>query len=99
MPHHIDDVHAYCKKKSMRKSSTARVLVTLRPDILDVQGQTIHASLQSLGFENIKSVRVGKLIEIESESELTKEMMQRIDDMAHEILANPIIEDFKVEVP
>jgi phosphoribosylformylglycinamidine synthase PurS subunit len=78
------------KRNVMIKAAKSRVLITLRPDILDVQGQTIQASLQALGFQNIQSVRVGKLIEIETD--------QDVEAMARELLVNPIIEDFKVEV-
>lgn len=73
----------------MTKTAKARVLITLRPEILDVQGQTIQASLQSLGFHQVKSVRVGKLIEIESD--------ENIEEMTKALLVNPIMEDFKVE--
>jgi phosphoribosylformylglycinamidine synthase len=97
MAHRIDVEGAYCENTRMTKALKARVFITLRPDILDVQGQTIQASLQSLGFQNIKQVRVGKLIEIESDQEMTPQMLECIDAMAKEILANPIIEDFRVE--
>jgi len=73
----------------MTKTAKARVLITLRPEILDVQGQTIQASLQSLGFPNVRSVRVGKLIEIESD--------ENVEEMTKALLVNPIMEDFKVE--
>ena len=73
----------------MTTAQKSRVLIMLRPDILDVQGQTIQASLKALGFERVKSVRVGKLIKIESEED--------VEAMSKALLANPIIEDFKVE--
>lgn len=73
----------------MKTSAKARVLITLRPNILDVQGQTIQDSLRSLGFEKVKSVRVGKVIEIESDED--------VEAMTKALLVNPIIEDFKVE--
>ena len=74
----------------MTKTAKARVLITLRPEILDVQGQTIQASLSSLGFSNVKSVRVGKLIEIESD--------ENVEEMTKALLVNPIMEDFTVEM-
>lgn len=83
--------------QTMMTASKARVLVTLRPEILDVQGQTVKASLQTLGFTDVATVRVGKLIEIEMQEPLTPEKLKQIEKMAHELLANPIIEDFKVE--
>lgn len=75
----------------------ARVIVNLRPDILDVQGQTIQASLQSLGFTDIKSLRVGKIIEIEMSEPVDAQTLKRIEKMSRDVLANPIIEDFTVE--
>lgn len=82
----------------MTTASKARVLITLRPEILDVQGQTIQTSLQSLGFSNVKSIRVGKVVEIEMTDALTSASLESIQKMSRELLANPIIEDFKVEV-
>ena len=74
----------------MTTASKARVLITLRPEILDVQGQTVAASLHALGFKGVTSVRVGKLVEIEMSEPLD------VERMARELLVNPIIEDFKV---
>lgn len=69
----------------------ARVLITLRPEILDVQGQSVHAALLGLGYKGIARVRVGKLVELEMNEAAD------VDQMARELLVNPIIEDFKVE--
>jgi phosphoribosylformylglycinamidine synthase PurS subunit len=74
----------------MTKTVKARVLITLRPEILDVQGQAIQSSLSSLGFKNVSNVRVGKLIEIETNED--------VEAMTKALLVNPIMEDFKVEV-
>jgi len=74
----------------MTKTAKARVLITLRPEILDVQGQAIQSSLSSLGFKNVSNVRVGKLIEIETNED--------VEAMTKALLVNPIMEDFKVEV-
>ena len=81
----------------MTTASKARVLITLRPEILDVQGQTVQASLSALGFNDVKSVRVGKVVEIESDEPLTPDRMKRIEEMSRELLANPIMEDFEVQ--
>src|SRR5688572_11794667 len=94
---HLDVNHHCATNKNMMTASKARVLVTLRPEILDVQGQTVKASLQTLGFTNIATVRVGKLIEIEMKEPLDAEKLLQVEKMAQELLANPIIEDFKVE--
>lgn len=81
----------------MTTFSKARVLVTLRPEILDAQGEAIKASLQTMGFSDLRSVRVGKLIEIEMSAEINAQGFADIEKMATSLLANPIIEDFKVE--
>ena len=81
----------------MTNVSKARVLITLRPEILDVQGQAVETSLKALGFSDLKSVRIGKIVEIETASPMTTEKMKQIEQMSKELLANPIIEDFKVE--
>ncbi len=77
----------------------AKVYVTLKPGVLDPQGKAIHHSVELIGFENISDIRQGKYFEIvldglESETE-AKETVEKI---AKDILANPVIEDYKVEV-
>jgi phosphoribosylformylglycinamidine synthase len=81
----------------MTTVAKARVLVTLRPEILDAQGQTIKTSLAALGFSDVKNVRVGKVIEIEMAHPISSQTLQSIEKMSNELLANPIMEDFKVE--
>lgn len=97
IPPHLDVWHR-CGTNEKMTASKARVLVTLQQGILDVQGQTVKASLKSLGFTDIATVRVGKIIEIEMQEPLTSDKLQQIEKMAHELLANPVMEDFKVEV-
>jgi phosphoribosylformylglycinamidine synthase len=77
----------------------AKVYVTLKQGVLDPQGKAIHHSVELLGFENIKDIRQGKFFEVElaenlSESE-ADEVAKRI---AKDVLANPVIEDYKVEI-
>jgi len=77
----------------------AKVYVTLKQSVLDPQGKAIHHSAELLGFDKIQDIRQGKYFEIKlvenlSESEAT-ETATRI---AKDVLANPVIEDFRVEV-
>jgi phosphoribosylformylglycinamidine synthase len=73
----------------------ARVYVTLKREVLDPQGDAVRRALGSLGFDAVKDVRVGKLIELDiagaaDEAELEK--------MCAKLLANPVIEDYRFEV-
>ena len=77
----------------------AKVYVTLKPSVLDPQGKAIHHSVELLGFKNIADVRQGKYFEIAIDRELSGEEAQTIaEKIANDILANPVIEDYKVEI-
>ncbi len=77
----------------------AKVYVTLKPGVLDPQGKAIHHSVELLGFGGITDVRQGKYFEIALDSSLpveqAREATQRI---AREVLSNPVIEDYRVEI-
>ncbi|MDB4941862.1 MAG: Phosphoribosylformylglycinamidine synthase, PurS subunit [Labilithrix sp.] len=75
----------------------ATVLVRLKSEVLDPQGDAVRRALGKLGFEGVKGVRVGKLVEIELEdgADVTQ-LRARLEKMADEMLANPVIEDFEV---
>jgi len=76
----------------------AKVYVTLKPSVLDPQGKAIHHSIELLGFENVADVRQGKYFEIALNAELSQEEAQTIaEKIAKNILANPVIEDYRVE--
>ena len=77
----------------------ATVLVRLKSEVLDPQGDAVRRALGKLGFEGVKGVRVGKLIEIElDEAVAGTDVKARLAKMADEMLANPVIEDFENEV-
>lgn len=76
----------------------ARVYVTLKRGILDPQGQAVLHALGSLGYSGVKDVRVGKLIELELETTDKSKTETDLKAMADRLLANPIIEDYRVEV-
>jgi len=77
----------------------AKVYVTLKPSVLDPQGKAIHHSVELLGFEQIEDVRQGKYFEIALDASVSetdaKETAERI---AQNVLANPVIEDYRVEI-
>ena len=77
----------------------AKVYVTLKPSVLDPQGKAIHHSIESLGFANISDVRQGKYFEIELNGSVDQDAARReIEQMAKDVLANPVIEDYRVEI-
>lgn len=71
-----------------------RVYVTLKPSLLDSAGRTVRDSLDKLGFHEVGSVRIGKLIELE----VAEYAEDRVKDMCDKLLANPIIENYRFEV-
>ena len=76
----------------------AKVLVTLRPGVLDPAGQAVAENLRQLGFEEVKGARIGKVIEFELEDMPAEEARARLGEMSKKLLANTVIEDFEVEV-
>ena len=75
----------------------ARVLVRLKPGILDVQGASVKRALAGLGFTEVRDIRIGKVIDLEVDGLDAAAARQRIDEMCARLLANPVIEDFTVE--
>lgn len=79
----------------------ATVFVRLKSEVLDPQGDAVRRALGKLGFEGVKGVRVGKLIEIELDDALAgndADVKTRLAKMSDEMLANPVIEDFEIHV-
>lgn len=76
----------------------AKVHVTLKPVVLDPQGQAIQGGLHQLGFESVKSVRAGKYLEIKLEAADRQEAEQIVNDMCVKLLSNPVIEEYRLEV-
>jgi phosphoribosylformylglycinamidine synthase len=74
-----------------------RVLVRLKPGIMDVQGTAVRRALGGLGFGEVSDLRVGKIIEIELEAPSPEIARTRVGEMCEKLLANPILEDYTVE--
>ena len=72
----------------------ARVLVTLKPGVLDPQGKAIHHALEGLGFGGVNDVRAGKLIEMDV-ADGTDDAA--VDQMCRQLLANTVIENYRIE--
>ena len=75
----------------------ANVYVTLKREVLDPQGDAVRRALGDLGFQDIKNVRVGKLIELELDAD-RKTAEGELEEMCRKLLANPVIEDFRFEL-
>jgi len=75
-----------------------RVQVMLRRDLLDPQGKAIGNALAALGFGGIDGVRQGKLIELELAETDPARAYQQADAMCRQLLANPVIEDYAIEI-
>jgi phosphoribosylformylglycinamidine synthase subunit PurS len=76
----------------------ARIVVRLRPGILDPQGTTIRRALEGLGFPEVRDMRVGKVLDLTLEETDAGRARQRLDEMCRKLLANPVIEDYTCEV-
>lgn len=76
----------------------ARVLVRLKAGVLDPQGKAIGNALTGLGFAGIGEVRQAKLIELELAENDAARARQQVDTMCKELLANPVIEDYTIEL-
>ncbi len=76
----------------------ARVEVRLQADVNDPPGNTLADGLLQLGYAGVRSVRIGKLIEIELEADAAAAARAQAESMAKSLLANPVIEDYAVQV-
>ncbi|MFC3101802.1 phosphoribosylformylglycinamidine synthase subunit PurS [Altererythrobacter lauratis] len=71
-----------------------RIFVNLKPGVLDPQGRAVHHALEGLGFEGVADVRIGRLIEMDVADSTSDEAL---DDMCSKLLANMVIENYRIE--
>ncbi|HEV8482550.1 MAG TPA: phosphoribosylformylglycinamidine synthase subunit PurS [Blastocatellia bacterium] len=77
----------------------ARIYVTLKPSVLDPQGKAIHHAVESIGYRGIEDVRQGKFFEISLDSGMpADEARAEVERMAKDVLSNPVIENYRVEL-
>lgn len=76
----------------------ARVYVTLKKSVFDPQGKTIHEALRSLGYASVTDVRQGKFFEVELSGVSGDAARAVAEEIARKVLANPVIESYRVEV-
>jgi phosphoribosylformylglycinamidine synthase len=82
----------------MPETYRARVFVTLKPSVFDPQGTTIAEALHSMGYDSVGGVRQGKYFELDVRAESTDAARVVADEVSHKLLANPVIESYRVEV-
>ena len=76
-----------------------KVIVTLKPSLLDAQGRVVMDALHSLGYGCVKEVRIGKYMELEIEAaDPAGNVESQIKEMCDRLLANPVIENYQFEV-
>ena len=73
-----------------------RVIVTLKKSVLDPQGTVIQQTLDGMGFNNVTDVRQGKFFEIDLDEKDQKKAEEKVEDMCKKLLANLVIEDYKI---
>jgi len=76
----------------------AQITITLKPTVLDAQGATVERALHNLGFEAVDGVRMGKHIELDVDAPDTDTARRQVDEMCQKLLANPVIEEYRIEV-
>ena len=76
----------------------ARVFVTLKPSVFDPQGKTIADALHSLGYAGVQDVRQGKYFELELDAASADQARKLAAEVADKVLANPVIESYRIEI-
>ena len=73
-----------------------KIIVTLKKSVLDPQGTIIQQTLDGMGFNNVSDVRQGKFFEIDIDEKDQKKAEEKVEDMCKKLLANLVIEDYKI---
>jgi phosphoribosylformylglycinamidine synthase PurS subunit len=82
----------------MPQAFRARVFVTLKPSVFDPQGRTIVEALHSMEYSSVVDVRQGKYFELQVNAGTKDEAQSLAGEVAHKLLANPVIESYRIEV-
>ena len=75
-----------------------KIFISFKEGVLDPQGKAVERSLHSLGYQEVRDVRMGKYLEIELEASSREAAQARIREMCDKLLANPVIEDYRFEI-
>lgn len=76
----------------------AKVYVTLKKGVLDPQGKAVMGALKSMSFDEVTDVRIGKFMELELTGKSKQEEEARIKEMCEKLLANTVIENYRIEI-
>jgi len=77
----------------------AKIIITPKKAVLDPQGKTVQTALEHMGYTGVTGVHIGKYIEIDLAPGTDKSAAQKaINDAAHKLLSNPVIEDYRLEI-
>ena len=76
----------------------AVVIVTPKTTVLDPQGEAVCKAIHNLGMECVGSTRIGKYIEMEIEGSDVEKTRKKLDEIAQDLLSNPVIEDYRIEI-
>jgi phosphoribosylformylglycinamidine synthase, purS protein len=76
----------------------AKVYVTIKENVLDPQGVAVQGALHTMGFAEVGSVRIGKFLELELDTNDKAEAEARVKAMCEKLLANVVVEDYRVEL-
>ncbi|MEM8810876.1 MAG: phosphoribosylformylglycinamidine synthase subunit PurS [Cyanobacteria bacterium P01_G01_bin.38] len=82
----------------MAQTYQAEIYVTLRPSVLDPAGTAVRSGLEHMGYDNVERVRIGKYIEVSLTAENEATAQQQLDRMCDQLLANPVIENYRIEI-
>jgi phosphoribosylformylglycinamidine synthase len=75
-----------------------KIFISFKDGVLDPQGKAVERSLHTLGYEEVRDVRMGKYLEIEVEAPSRQSAEVRVREMCDKLLANPVIEDYRFEI-
>jgi phosphoribosylformylglycinamidine synthase subunit PurS len=76
----------------------AKIYVTLKKSVMDPQGSTVQHALESLGYEGVQNVRMGKYIELDIAKDDRDKAEEQVDEMCDKLLSNPVIEKYHFDL-
>jgi len=83
---------------SLNRIYQAQIYVTLRPSVLDPAGTAVKSGMEHMGYNNVEQVRIGKYIELKLSATDEEAARQHLDRMCDQILANPVIENYRFDL-
>ena len=82
----------------MTQTYHAQIYVTLRPSVLDPAGTAVQSGLKHMGYNNVEQVRIGKYVEVTLTATDQESARTQLDTMCDQLLANPVIENYRIEL-